>query len=81
MNKPKKLYRVEVMYPANLYPAMDDKIYNAAGKYSDSSGCGFGGRDMCFNDLTQKEANQMAQAISKISDEIGAEVLEEIEED
>jgi len=77
MKTSKKLYRVEVMYPGNLYPAMDDKIHNAAGKYSDSSGCGFGGRDMCFNDLSQKEANKLAKAISKISEEIGAEVFEE----
>ena len=56
---------VEMSYPAKFYPDMDDHIQKTMKKYADSSGMGFGARDLTWTFKREKEAIAFAKKLQR----------------
>ncbi len=66
--KKKTMYVVNVVYPANPFPQKEDAVEKLAGRYSDSSGLGFGERDIEFYCDSKAEMNALANKLAKDDD-------------
>lgn len=65
---PKMQFRVEVRYSGGLSSEKDKELFKAAGRYSDGSGCGFGGRDHEWEFPTKEAADLCAAKLRKVPD-------------
>ena len=79
MSKSNTVYIAYVSYPAELYFSddnLDKQIEMAAGVYSDSSGMGFGLRDLDFVFDTETEMLNAVENIKNVHKDITVETSE-----
>lgn len=60
-----KKYCIVATYPAHKYPTFDERLEQAVGACSDSSGIGFGVRDLCWSRKTKKSAERIYKILTR----------------
>ncbi len=65
-SKKKEVYTVEVCYPSEFYPDMDDKLDSIAKMASGGSGMGLGYRDNTYYFKSKNKALEVYSKMKKI---------------
>lgn len=65
MAKSKRWYLVEIAYPGERYPELDDHFEKIAGRVCDGSGIGMGSRDMSWSFKTKVARDKARGRLAK----------------
>ncbi len=65
MAKSKRWYLVEIAYPADRYPDLDDHFEKMAGRHCCGSGYGMGTRDMDWGFKTKAARDKVRKRLAK----------------